>query len=78
MASEEEGFSHTSAAMTPSNSFTGLLFSGFSMARSNMTSVAVSKTVDHNGSAGNRRTSAIADPSISAKSVQMMAISERK
>jgi len=63
--------------MVPSKSFTRLLFNGFSMARNSMTSVAVNKTVDHNGSAGKRRTSAIADPSISAKSVQMMAISAR-
>ena len=43
----------------------------------NMTSVAVNRTVDHRGSAGKRRMSAIADPSISAKSVQMMAVSAR-
>ena len=73
----ESEFLHTNTEMMPSNSFTGLLFNGFSMARSSITSVAVNKTVDHSGNLGNRRTSAIADPSISAKSVQMMAISAR-
>lgn len=68
---------HTKAAIMPSNNLTGLLFNGLSRARINMTSVAVNKTVDHRGSVGNRRTSAIADPSISAKSVHMMAISAR-
>ena len=59
-----------------SNNLTGLDLSGLSNARTNMTSEAVSKTPAQSGSDGNRSTRAMAEPSISAKSVLMMATSE--
>ena len=47
------------------------------MIKNTRTSVAVSRTADHNGSLGNRRTRPIADPRSSARSVLMIAISHK-
>lgn len=63
--------------MDNSNSFTGRACrDGSPMSRNIKTSAAVTRTAAHNGSEGNRRQRPMADPSSSAKSVQMIATSQ--
>lgn len=68
---------HTNTAMSNSKRRTGRPPNGLPRARSNNTSEAVRRTPAHRGRRGNNRQSAMADPSNSARSVLMIAISER-
>ena len=65
------------AAMAISNALTGFPPRGSLRAKRTSTSEAVMRTPAHKGSFGKRRQRAIADPSSSARSVAMMAISDR-
>lgn len=65
----------TSAAINHSKNFTGLPLSGSPNARINSTSHHVNNTPAHKGNLGIIMQRAIADPSSSARSVLMMAIS---
>lgn len=67
----------TIAPIRYSNILTGLDLSGLLKARMRITSDAVKRTPAQSGSEGKSRMRAMAEPSISARSVLMMAISER-
>lgn len=68
---------HTIAEMSHSNSLTGRRRRGSPTNKIMKTSQAVIRTPAHRGSFGNSMTRAIAEPRSSARSVLMMAISER-
>src|SRR6266576_5953213 len=71
-------FALTSPAIRSSNIRTGVPRRGSRIASKNKTSTAVINTPCHNFSLGKRSTSAMAEPSISARSVAMIATSDSR
>lgn len=67
----------TRLAIKYSNILTGRPRSGSPRARRNITSNAVMRTPAHSGKEGNSKQRAMAEPKSSARSVEIMAISER-